>query len=82
MLPDTGFLGDSLYKMSKPIFWEKLEKSISEYRLLNVLPSMLSFKMLNRTNFCQFTVYILFNYTNYCSDMPKSPGCTVSHEMV
>ena len=36
------YLGDNLHEMSKPIFWEKNLKSISNYHLLKILPRMLS----------------------------------------
>ena len=42
---DFDMTGDNLLEMSNPIFfWKRKEKNISNCRLLNVLPSMLSVK--------------------------------------
>ena len=34
--------GDNLHEISKPVFWEKIRKNISIYRLLKILPRVLS----------------------------------------
>ena len=71
-------LGDNMHEMSNPVFWEKWNKNITNYHLLDYLRSILSIKK---------TFWSLFSYSLnglaticacwyrlLCSQFQKEPG--------